>query len=457
MKTILIIGAGFSGAVTAVQLLRRAGPDGVRVILLNRSGMMARGLAYGTQSPHHVLNVPAGNMSALDDEPDHFLQFARQRDPETGASTFVSRHMYGDYLESLLEGAEHACQAAVSLQRITGEVSALACGPGGVKVSLVDGRTLAVDRVVLAFGHFPACEPHITDPGLYRSAHYLRDPWNTQAIAAIPAAAPVLLLGSGLTALDVATTLLDSDAARPIHLLSRHGLLPKAHRPGQVPPSKLTLPTIFSGDTATVRSMLTAFRAHVHAMEHAGEDWREALNALRPATHRLWQGLGEAERRRFLRHVQPFWDNHRHRAAPVPHARFAAAIAAGTIHMHAGRLAAALPAGNMLEVRLNRRGHAHETSIGVQYIINCIGPNADLTRVANPLVEQLLRDGLIRPDALRLGLEAGADCAVVGRDGRPSRCLFYIGPLLKARHWEATAVPELRRFAAQLASTLLAG
>jgi uncharacterized NAD(P)/FAD-binding protein YdhS len=105
MKTILVIGAGFSGTATAVQLLRHASARGLHVMLVNRSGRMARGLAYGTQSPDHKLNVPAGNMSALADDPDHFLRFCQRVDSRITPSLFVSRRLYGDYLEHLLDAA----------------------------------------------------------------------------------------------------------------------------------------------------------------------------------------------------------------------------------------------------------------------------------------------------------------------------------------------------------------
>lgn len=458
MQTILIIGAGFSGAVTAVQLLRRANGKSLRVILLNRSGRMARGLAYGTQSAEHALNVPAGNMSALVDDPEHFLRAARSIDPSIGRSSFVRRNLYGDYLECLLDTAEQTCQPNIMLERITGEVETItmhASGKGGA-VRLADGQVFAVDQIVLAFGHFPAVEPPIEDGGFYASARYIGDPWNAAAIEAIPAHAPVLLLGSGLTAVDVATILLNQNPARAIHVLSRRGLLPKTHRIDHAPPSRFALPSEFDKESVSVRELLRAFRVHAAKVTAAGEDWREALNALRPRTHKLWQALSNSDRRRFLRHVQPYWDNHRHRAAPATHSRFESAIANGAIRVHAGRILAVDQVDDGLAVRYRARAADDSSTLRAQYVINCIGPSSDLHRVDNKLVRQLLGDGLIRADALRLGLDVADNGAVIGASGTASASLFYVGPLLKARDWEATAVPELRRFAAAMADTLLA-
>src|SRR5918997_343208 len=98
--TIVIIGGGFSGTLTAVHLLRRGFGAVGRLVLVNRSGAMARGVAYGTASDLHVLNVPAGRMSAFDDDPDSFVRFVRTRGVAVDGGTFVGRHLYGAYLES---------------------------------------------------------------------------------------------------------------------------------------------------------------------------------------------------------------------------------------------------------------------------------------------------------------------------------------------------------------------
>jgi uncharacterized NAD(P)/FAD-binding protein YdhS len=457
-RTILIIGAGFSGAVTAAQLVRKAKGIRLRIILLNRSGRMARGLAYGTQSPDHILNVPAGNMSALDGEPDHFLNFARGINPAFAPGSFVSRGIYGDYLESLLEEAETASTTGVSLERVTGEVASIdtAHCAGACRVTLMDGQIYDVDRVVLAFGHFPSSQPHIADSSFYNCERYLRDPWNGPAIETISPSARVLLLGSGLTAVDVATTLLNANDKCTITLISRRGLLPKSHRSGPVPSVVPPLPAAFDETPGNVRRQLRAFRSHIRSLENGGEDWREALNALRVRTPELWQSLPFQERRRFLRHVQPYWDNHRHRAAPSAHERFARAIDTGAVTNHAGRLLALEETNEGVTVQFTPRGALEPRCIEVDYVINCIGPSSDLRNVENSLIRQLIATGLIRSDRLCLGLELADNGAVISADGTISDRLFYVGPLLKAKYWEATAVPELRRHAAQLASTLLA-
>lgn len=457
MKVILIIGAGFSGVVTAIQLIRQAQGQAIQVLLLNRSGQMARGLAYGTHSPDHTLNVPAGNMSALDDDPAHFLRYAQSIDKSIDSGTFVARSIYGDYLEGLLQQVADTAPSHVQLRRIVGQVHHLSFNSNSQgKAILNDGRILHADKVVLAFGNFAPSDPAIADVAFYNSARYIRDPWDSDKLAGIGAGVPILLLGTGLTAVDVSMSLLSENPERHIYALSRRGLLPQHHRAAAVKAPPGSPPAAIWGAAGTLRAQLRAFRQHARVLAAQGGDWRDALAALRPYTAAIWQAWPQQERRRFLRHVQPYWDSHRHRLAPAIHQRFAAAIQAGTVETCAARLRAMEADRAGVTVHLRRRGATADSTLRVGYVINCTGPCTDPRGTRNQLVRQLLADGLIHTDRLGLGLDVGPDGAVVGRDGVPSTALFYVGPWLKANYWEATAVPELRRYARLLAQTLLA-
>src|SRR6478735_2867100 len=122
-KNIAIIGAGCTGALLAINLLKIHKGGGINLVLIDKFERMGRGLAYRTWDDNHVLNVPAGNMSALVDDPLHFVRFCQTVDPAFSAGSFVSRRLYGDYLEQLLAQAE--AESAAILQRIPHEVVAV--------------------------------------------------------------------------------------------------------------------------------------------------------------------------------------------------------------------------------------------------------------------------------------------------------------------------------------------
>jgi uncharacterized NAD(P)/FAD-binding protein YdhS len=196
-------------------------------------------------------------------------------------------------------------------------------------------------------------------------------------------------------------------------------------------------------------------RAHVERLERSGIDWREVIGSLRPLTPRLWMTLPVAERARFLRHVRPFWDTHRHRVASHVWDRLAQQRVKGRLSVRAARLGASVISDEAVSVTLHPRHGTPETRrFGT--IINCTGPESDLRRARDPVLTSLLESGLAMTDEFGLGLRTTADGALIGTDGTSRGSLCLVGPLLKGQYWEATAVPELRVHAARAAATLLA-
>src|SRR5579872_3134388 len=173
--TVAIVGAGFSGVMTAVHLLRANARRPVRVLMVNRSGAMARGVAYGTNSPAHLLNVAAGRMSALPDDPSHFVRFAQSLDPSVTPATFVRRSLYGEYLEHLLN--EATAGRPDTLAQIVTEVRGVEPDRAWVTITTADSRRFTVDRVVMAVGHYPPAHPPGFPSGFLASLLYIRDPW----------------------------------------------------------------------------------------------------------------------------------------------------------------------------------------------------------------------------------------------------------------------------------------
>jgi uncharacterized NAD(P)/FAD-binding protein YdhS len=455
-KTILIIGAGFSGAMTAVNLLRHPSSGGLRVVLVNSSGRMARGIAYGTHSTDHILNVPAGNMSALPEDPENFLRFCRWADPAVQPASFVSRQLYGTYLEAMLAAAEHS-HGRGTLERHVGEVLDIEIdvSAGKAKAVLDNGRTISADRVVLAFGHFLPTNPAIATPDFFESPRYIRDPWRAGALDAVQAGDAVVLLGSGLTAVDVSLVLQAPGRGAKIVCMSRRGLEPQPHRSARPSPHSRDMASLLIDMGSTAGGLLRGLRRYVEAQSALGDDWRDVLAALRPHTPALWRRLPVSERKRFLRHLQPYWDVLRHRCAPAAFERYAALKAEERVSVLAGRLLACEQRGDDVLVTFRRRGAAAQEQMRTQWVINCTGPDSNLLRVSSPLVRQLLARGFLLVDPLGLGLGVSDDYAVVDACGVSSDLLHYVGPLLRARDWEATAVPELRVHANALAEKLL--
>ena len=152
---------------------------------------------------------------------------------------------------------------------------------------------------------------------------------------------------------------------------------------------------------------------------------------LRPVTADIWSQYPETERRRFLRHIQPYWEIHRHRLAPAVAARLQD-LRETTLETRAARLIDLRTHGNQIAVTCRLRGENEVMEFNVAAVINCTGASTVLTSHENPLISNLLESGLMRPDSLRLGIDTGPDFTVIARDGSAVPGLYYIGPWLRA-------------------------
>jgi len=455
--SVAIIGGGFSGAAVAFHLLREARP-GLELTLVEPAAQLGRGLAYATPSDSHVLNVPAGRLGL---DPAHeagFIDWLQAQGLPFAAPDFVPRRWLGAYVASELERvAAQAGAAGAVFRHVRAAVESVVRNRPPYELLLADGTRLAADHVVLATGHLPPNPPALAGGVRWCDAGMVTDPWRGAAAADLAPDAEVLLVGSGLSAVDVVAQLRDGGHRGRIHLLSRRGLLPQPHRVHEARPPVGLQPVAELGDELRLRRIVAAVHGWIAEAEAAGANWRDVMASLRPWTPHLWQRLSVRDRRQFLRHLQPFWDTHRHRVAPAVHERLQALLASGALRVHAGRLRAVeRRADGRLGVTWRARGAADERVLVVDRVINCTGPGGDLARAADPLQASLRGAGVLSADVLGLGLLVDAALRPIDASGVPAEGLHYVGPLLKAQRWEAIAVPELRVHARDLALRLRA-
>lgn len=456
--TVAIIGSGFSGSLLALHLLSRA--DGPRVLLIERAAGFGRGLAYATGNPGHLLNVRAGNMSAFPDEPGHFLDWLRQQpgSAEASPASFVARATYGQYLQKLVSDAARQSQSAGRLVLVPDTAVALTRTQGGRRllVRLDVGREYTVDAAVLAIGNFPPQPPGLFDSRFLSSDRFHADPWSPALATGIGRQDRVLIIGTGLTMVDTVLALKDRGHTGQIFALSRRGLFPRRHTDGgpHVIPNPPVLPPSLSG-------ALHAVKALVRQEMAAGRDWQPVIDSLRPYTRQIWQRWSPAEKRRFLRHLRPWWDIHRHRLAPAVANRMASLQATGALIVAAGRLSHMEQTGDNLRVVYRPRGSGGEDVAGrnplhfdVDHVINCSGPCTDILRMNDPLVKDMLAQGLVRPDPLHLGLDVDDNAHVRDRWGSVVDGLYAIGPVTRGAFWEIIAVPDIRVQARELAARI---
>lgn len=430
MHRIGIVGGGASGVLVAIQLLRRTVRP-LEIELVEPAERLGAGAAYGTPDPRHLLNVRAGGMSALPEEPDHFRAWAGC-DPDA----YLPRQDYARYLRELLEACAREASSTVHHRRDT--VTDVLMEDGRYRLQLASGERLDVDAAVLATGN---ALPRLPEQIALESAAIARlapDPWTLEP----GASGRSLIIGSGLTAVDVASSLLADDPSHQVVCISRHGLLPRSHDNPWITPAKVAVVT--PEDVASGLSL----RAMVHALATSGPRWRQQVDALRPRSQELWRSLSLDQRAQFLRHVERYWEVHRHRMAPEVVERLERWQAEGRLRVCAADVTSITSESDGVVARA-----ADGREWRADRVIAATGPASPVR--GDGLLAELVAHGRVRIDPLGLGLDIAPDTyEAYAPDGRRHRGLHVIGPATKGTLWESTAVPDIRAAAAVIAQSI---
>jgi uncharacterized NAD(P)/FAD-binding protein YdhS len=460
LPAIVIVGGGFSGTMAAAQTMRHAGEKGlaVKVVLVERRGAIGEGLAYSTQESAHLLNVPAGRMSAWPDRPDDFVQWASGRHGAVRPTDFLPRQWYGEYVrESLLATADSAGGSA-ELAVVFDEVRRVARHPaGGWMVHMARESSLRAEAVILTVGHRPPSDP-IGKRWIGPRTRFISDPWRPFATNVVGPDDAAVVLGSGLTAVDTVLSLSQKPRRAPITLVSRNGLFPQTHASAPVTPvdlSSMVTEVIAAPKGVHVLTLLRRIRSKVYELAQSGGDWRSVVDGLRPHTALLWRSMPAAERQKFLTRLRPFWEVHRHRMALAVAEPFRAMVDRGDVRLVAGRVESAQAEDEIVRLVVRPRGSDRLIESETSWVINCTGPLPSNSVESNPVIGSLLVSGMLRPDELALGIETTINGNAIAQDGNEVDDLFLVGTLRKSTDWESTAVPELRKQASAAAEAVI--
>jgi uncharacterized NAD(P)/FAD-binding protein YdhS len=450
---VVIVGAGFSGTLVAVNLA--LADANLRIALIERGKSAGRGVAYGTTDPKHLLNVRAAQMGAFPDDIGHFyrwLELHRSNLEAAGVTdlrpdAFIPRLVFGDYIQDLLRKAS---ETAKGLDIIHDEIVDISPRLDSTFQLLTkEGKNLKGAQVVLAMGNFPPGRDLATDK---TSEWFSNNPYSAETHAKLAEPGDILIIGTGLTSLDVLMTLAPIKREGEIHILSRRGLFPQPH--GAV----AKYPAFFDWDhlPESAADLLRKVRQQTQVAATKGIDWRPVVDSIRPFNQVIWQSLDQVEQKRFLRHLRSFWDSHRHRCAPQVIAVKERLETEKRLICHAGHILNLRPIGDQVEVTYRPRRTQEKRTIQVKRVLSCTGPQPDYRKLDDPLVRHLLAHDLLAPDPLRMGADTDQEGRVRNQAGEPIQRLYTLGSPRMGSLYESIAVPELRVQASDIANRILA-
>jgi len=452
MGDIAIVGGGAAGAAVFGELLGHACADALHWVV--DRPWPGRGAAYSTTDDRHLLNVRANGMGLFAGQLDAFLEYVSERFPGAKETDFLPRRLFGEFIEAQLRESMEAARHAG--RRFSVHLSAARCVEArndGYFVRLANGQALRADAVVLALG---AASPRplraVTRRALASGAYEL-DPWSLPHRSRAPRRLAVI--GTGLTMVDVLLSAATRWPQAELVAVSRHGRIPLAHADSPPPayPFQRELNSALQACTR-VAPMLRLIRSALR--ESPGDDWQAVLDGMRPIDAALWQSLPLHERRRFLRHARWIWEAARHRIAPASNARLQELIDGGRLRIRAARVLE-VEGDGPLQLTLRDRRTQRIEALHADLVLQATGLDTVVCYAGNPLLSQMLDDGLITADPLELGLAARPDGRLINSRGEVQPGLYAIGSLLRGNVWECTAMPEIRNIAHELAEVLMRG
>ncbi len=454
--SVVIIRGGFSGCMTLLQLARKAEKK-VHITLFYNTRPLIRGLAFQTYSDQHLLNVAARNMSAFPEQPEHFVLWLKKReefslmDTEAIGKLYLPRNLFGSYLDEILNNTLEQLSPHISYELIRNEVTSVEVDGDSFLVRSADGTVVRADKVVLASGNQRPSPPFKGAHPFLDSSLYFPDPWTEASVSDMKSDEPVLIIGTGLTMVDVVLGLLEKNFTGKIIAISPKGFHILPHRPNT--PYTDILQEIKA--PYDLGKLFHIFRAHVRRVKAENRSGETVVDALRSKTQEVWQGLSPDDRKRFMVHLRHLWGVARHRLPAGVHELMQQLILKGKLEILAGRITNAELHSGFATVHYKSRKDQESKTLVAQRIINCTGPEADPSKFDSPLFRQLLIDKIITVDDMHLGIKATADGVIYGAGNETSTNIFALGSLLRGTLWETTAVPELRVQAEKSAALIL--
>jgi uncharacterized NAD(P)/FAD-binding protein YdhS len=458
-RTIAIVGCGFCGMMAAVNIMQGNSLRAIKLVVINADNDFGKGVAFSATSLKYLLNVPAGNMSCFENDPDHFINWLHKKKPYSLISeimlskVFAPRQEYGNYLRDVWQEALQKKNENISVELINDFAEDISINEKG-KLAIISFRkneSIFADQVILATGNEKPSNISIINQSFYKSNLYFENPWLPEAVKNSDIEKNIFIIGNSLTMVDTVIGLIENKFQGKIYSISPNGfaLLPHGYS-GKIYEGLLNE----LAGTENLNMLLHLFKKHIKLVTKFGFNAEPVIDSVRTNTQKMWRALTIADKKQFLNPFSRKWNTGRHRIPSHIHRLMQDLRIQGRLLPLTGHIIDITETEKEATIKFYDKKTKKEESINAMRVINCTGPSTDITRSENPLIQNLVKKNLIHADELHLGINATSDGAIINANGKISSVLFTLGSSLKGILWEITAVPDLRIQCENLAKLL---
>jgi len=459
MQKIGIIGGGFAGTMTAVHLIQNS-LEPIEIFIINENETFNTGIAYNPYSKHQLLNVITAKMSAFADRPNHFLDWVMSntdyihQDENIVANAFMPRYIYGKYLIDIWKDAEaQAKSKGILVHVIHSNVENIENATPHFSIQLANGEVIQTDKCVIATGNQLPRNQRIVNTAFYTSSKYFQNPWNIDSVKGTQTERDVLIIGNGLTMVDTVLGLLEQGFKGNIYSISPNGFNILPHRHNGMKYTKLAEEI---RDDMNLNDLMRLVFKHIKTVRSLGVSAEPIIDSLRPYTQNIWRRLSEKEKMTFMARLRHLWGVARHRIPLQIHDKIQQMRIDHKLHIYAGKIHNMEERMGRVNVEFLNKKMQELQTIQVDRVINCTGPETDISILENGFLRNLWNQGILSQDILKLGVNADLNTyEIINQEGKKIDGLYTIASNLKGLLWESTAVNELRTQAEKLAKNLL--
>ncbi|KWT69567.1 MULTISPECIES: FAD/NAD(P)-binding protein [unclassified Variovorax] len=468
---LIVVGGGFSAASLVVQLLRCARLS-VEIVIVESRANVGCGLAYSATDSDYRLNAPLDVHWIDPNRPLELRHWFEERgileaDPACMTSNglvFLRRSDLGKYLTDTIDGASRAAPAGSSIRHVRDTATSVALDRGVYQVQCAKGGIIDGEMLVIATGNpVPALRTPFS-PAHEVNPRIIGNPLEPGCLDHIPKSARVLVVGSGLTALDIASTFVRRQHMGGILVVSRRGYRPSSQSPEslRLPPKPVELgtaiPPFIEGEPATIAAWTRALRKQIRRDVAEGKTWFAAFDSVRDVVWKLWPRLSTREKLKFLNRLRVFYDVHRFRTPPMNEELVATAERGGDVRYAAAALLGVEASPSHVNVLLSEGSGGQSKWHQFDFVVNCTGLDAGSAWRRNALLRSLLEQGLLRLHPTGIGFDVSEQCEAFDSRGVPQPTLRVIGPPTAGAFGDPVAIPfianQVQRILPDLLRTL---